>query len=365
MKKDRHTAVFILKLFARVLICALFSRATVQSYAASSVPSVPFPDPSVSGGNAAVDWRGEMRNFVIAIGTAAHKTNPGFELIVQNAQELITADGLPDSPVMSDYLNAIAGTGREDLYFGYTADNKPTPAPVSKQLKSLCDIFLQNGKAVLVIDYCISPAFIRDSYKLNRQNGYISFAANRRNLTAIPPRPAVPFNKNDESVERVAQAKNFLYLINPEKFASKDDFIRTLAATGYDAFVIDLFFNGQALTLSDVQTLQHKKTGVRRQVIAYMSIGEAESYRYYWKNEWNKKIQHSRQNFEHTAPVWLKGENPAWKENFKVDYRDPEWQAIIYKGEHSYLQKILAAGFDGAYLDIVDAFEYFENGEKE
>lgn len=371
MKKRYPRAVFILKLFICVLSCLLFScaalssRAAARSYADYSVPPAPSPDPSVYGENTAVDWRGEMRNFVIAIAEAARKTNPGFELIVQNAQELITLDGLPDSPVMCGYLNAVAGTGREDLYFGYTADNKPTPAPVSKQLKSLCDIFLQNGKAVLVIDYCTSAAFVDASYKLNRQNGYISFAANRRNLTSIPPRPAEPFNKNDENIERIAQAKNFLYLINAEKFTSKDDFIRTLEATDYDAFVIDLFCADEKLDFSDVQRLKVKPNGARRKVICYMSIGEAESYRYYWKDEWNKRPRHGRRNFQHTSPAWLKGENPAWKENFKVDYRASEWHDIIYKGEDSYLQKILDAGFDGVYLDIVDAFEYFENGEKE
>ena len=373
MKKRCPLAFFILKLFICVLSCLFFScaalsfRAAARSYAACSAaqPPVPSPVPPVSDESSAVDWREEMRNFVIAIGEKARKTNPGFELIVQNAQELVTSDGQSNSPVMSDYLSAIAGTGREDLYFGYAADNKPTPGTISKQLKSLCDIFLQNGKAVLVIDYCTSPAFIDASYKLNRQNGYISFAANRRNLTSIPPRPVEPFNKNDESIERIAQAKNFLYLINPEKFALKDDFIRTLAATDYDAFVIDLFCADEKLDFSDVQRLKVKPNGARRQVICYMSIGEAESYRYYWKDEWNKRPRHSRRNFQHTSPAWLKKENPAWKGNYKVVYWHPEWQKIIFGSEDSYLQKILDAGFDGVYLDIVDAFEYFENGEKE
>ena len=34
---------------------------------------------------------------------------------------------------------------------------------------------------------------------------------------------------------------------------------------------------------------------------------------------------------------------------------------IIYGNNNSYLEKILDAGFDGVYLDIIDAFEYFEN----
>ncbi len=50
-------------------------------------------------------------------------------------------------------------------------------------------------------------------------------------------------------------------------------------------------------------------------------------------------------------------ENPNWPGNYKVRYWDPEWQAIIFE----YEDKILNAGFDGVYLNIIDAFEYWED----
>ncbi|MEE8372615.1 MAG: endo alpha-1,4 polygalactosaminidase [Dehalococcoidia bacterium] len=84
--------------------------------------------------------------------------------------------------------------------------------------------------------------------------------------------------------------------------------------------------------------------------IAYMSIGEAEDYRYYWQEEWGS-----------SSPSWLAEENPDWTGNYKVRYWDPVWQRIIYREDDSYLRKILDAGFDGVYLDIIDAFEYFED----
>jgi len=43
-----------------------------------------------------------------------------------------------------------------------------------------------------------------------------------------------------------------------------------------------------------------------------------------------------------------------------VKYWDKEWQQIIYGTPGAYLDRILKAGFDGVYLDLVDAFEYFE-----
>lgn len=84
-------------------------------------------------------------------------------------------------------------------------------------------------------------------------------------------------------------------------------------------------------------------------MIAYMSIGEAEDYRYYWQTEW-----------EINPPSWLAEENPNWPGNYKVRYWDLAWQEIIYGNDNSYLKKILDAGFDGVYLDIIDTFEYFE-----
>ena len=84
-------------------------------------------------------------------------------------------------------------------------------------------------------------------------------------------------------------------------------------------------------------------------VVAYMSIGEAEDYRYYWQSTW-----------KNDKPIWLAKENPNWPGNYKVRYWEEEWQSIIYGNNDSYLKKIIDAGFDGVYLDIIDAFEYFE-----
>ena len=80
-----------------------------------------------------------------------------------------------------------------------------------------------------------------------------------------------------------------------------------------------------------------------------MSIGEAEDYRYYWQADWSTN-----------PPSWIEEENPDWEGNYIVKYWEQEWQDIIYGNDNSYLKKIVDAGFDGVYLDIIDAFEYFE-----
>lgn len=95
-------------------------------------------------------------------------------------------------------------------------------------------------------------------------------------------------------------------------------------------------------------------------VLAYMSIGEAESYRFYWNTAWTTK----KGRLTSSAPAWLAKQDPDWPGNFKVRYWMPEWQQIIFGDDtntaaKSYVDRIIDAGFDGVYLDIIDAFEYF------
>jgi cysteinyl-tRNA synthetase len=191
---------------------------------------------------------------------------------------------------------------------------------------------------------------VDDSYQWNAKNGFISFAAPERDLNTVPTYPSAPFLENAADVTDIAEVKNFLYLIDSENYKTKADFIHAVVATNYDLVIMDLFHNETAYTQAEIQQLKTKKNGGRRLVICYLSIGEAEDYRYYWQTSWNAK-----------KPEWLLRENPEWAGNYKVKYWAPEWQDIIFAGEQSYLQEILDAGFDGAYLDLIDAFEYFED----
>jgi len=133
--------------------------------------------------------------------------------------------------------------------------------------------------------------------------------------------------------------------------------------TKFDLVIIDYSKDGSdenRFTAEQINALKNSPGGPKL-VLAYMSIGEAENYRWYWDNHWDAD---NDGNPDPGAPSWLGPANPDWPGNYKVKYWDSGWQSIIYGSSTSYIDKIIEAGFDGVYLDIIDAYEYWgPNGE--
>ncbi|WP_343672882.1 endo alpha-1,4 polygalactosaminidase [Chitinophaga sp.] len=296
------------------------------------------------------DYKQSMRDFVIGISKYAKAAHAGFIVVPQNGIELVTKNGESSGTPDTAYLNAIDANGQEDLYYGYDDDDVATPTSTINYLNPLLKISKNAGNTILVTDYCSTHSKMTDSYTKNNAQGYISFAADSRGLDDIPAFPSPIYAENTTAVTSIGQVKNFLYLIDPASgFSSKTAFINAVKATNYDLLITDLYFDTSAFTASELAALKKKANGGTRLVISYMSIGEAENYRYYWQTSWTK-----------TKPAWLDAENPDWPGNYKVKYWYSDWQKIIYGNDSSYTKKILNAGFDGVYLDIIDAFEYYE-----
>lgn len=103
---------------------------------------------------------------------------------------------------------------------------------------------------------------------------------------------------------------------------------------------------------AEIAPLKVKPDGSRRIVLAYMSIGEAEWYRFYWDPAWQRKSN---------CPAWLGAANPQWAGNYPVRYWMPEWQSLIFGKSDSYVDRVMAAGFDGIYLDRADVYDEFKD----
>ena len=104
----------------------------------------------------------------------------------------------------------------------------------------------------------------------------------------------------------------------------------------------------QAYSIDDLKKLHD----ANKTILSYLSIGEAGSYEYYFDSSWLD----ANENPTLTAPEWLGHLNPNWPGAYKVRYWYDEWFEDFLK---PYLDRIIDSGFDGVYLDIIDAYEYW------
>jgi cysteinyl-tRNA synthetase len=120
---------------------------------------------------------------------------------------------------------------------------------------------------------------------------------------------------------------------------------KRIGDTAFDLAVVSIAAAGNS---PDTIPALKQSPGGNKIILAYMSIGQAETYREYWHSDWRSN-----------PPDWLDEPDETWANDYWVRYWDPEWQAIIYGSSNSYLNRIIELGFDGVYLDRVDAYEYY------
>ncbi len=168
---------------------------------------------------------------------------------------------------------------------------------------------------------------------------------------AAPPALSTqqPDTAPDRRAQRLRSVRNWGYWLS-----SFD--IGDVVAAPHDLMVVD---NGVSAnrrfirnrTPEEVTRMKRRPDGSARVLLAYLSLGEAERYRDYWRPEWYERAK---------KPSWLGAPNPDWDGNYAVQFWHPEWQALIFGSPESYLDVIMAQGFDGVYFDRADAFASWE-----
>jgi cysteinyl-tRNA synthetase len=110
-----------------------------------------------------------------------------------------------------------------------------------------------------------------------------------------------------------------------------------IAAAPFDVKVVDIY-NEDGQVFTPTQVKQMGGGPGQALLLGYFSLGEAENFRDYFT----------------TIPAAALGpENPQWKGDFEVAYWTPEWKAVA----EAYIDKIVKAGYDGVYFDVVDEFQ--------
>jgi len=280
----------------------------------------------------------KMQDFIIAISDYARAQDPDFILIPQNGEEILFEDTDPEKGVNARLIQAIDGYGVEELFYNgdsYSADDY--------RLGMLRKV--NSSLKVMVADY-LSNADAAGAFQAADAEQFIAFPRENANYD-YKYIPATVHHENADNIQTLAQAQNYLYLISTDNYSDKATFLSAIQQTNFDVVIIDAFFGDELLTSTDVAGLKIKSNGAQRLVISYMNIGSAEKYRYYWKKTWG--VHH---------PLWLKKKYEGYKDEIWVKFWKDEWQEIIYGNDDSYTKKLLNAGFDGAYLDNVEAY-YF------
>lgn len=278
----------------------------------------------------------KMREFVIELSEYAKGQDPNFLIVPQNGIELCFNYETLSDGISSDYMNAIDGVGIEELFYNF--------GPAEDDGRIAQAEAIGTTKSVLVADYVNPDSYLADAFAQSDSRGFIPFprAANGYDYQFIP---TSVHNENTNDINSLKDAQNFLYLISTSTYGTKSEFVDAIAATNFDVVLIDLFFGDEELTATDVQALKTKANGGKRLVIAYMNIGAAETYRYYWEDDWKKG-----------RPGWIEKEYDGYPDEYWVKFWKKDWKAIMYGNDASYTKKLLNAGFDGAYLDNIEAY---------
>ena len=131
--------------------------------------------------------------------------------------------------------------------------------------------------------------------------------------------------------------------------------IDALAASPYDAILIDEIGTSSsafASTQNAIIARLHASAGTtftHKTVYGYVNIGEAESFRSYWQPAWQPG----------SPSFILSGTDPnGFSGDYPVNFGSPEWQSIVYGSHASLIDRAIADGFDGVYLDWVTGYNF-------
>jgi len=155
---------------------------------------------------------------------------------------------------------------------------------------------------------------------------------------------------------------------------SEDGRVDQLVNSRYDLLVVeptrtdwssdDKFFDTRAMN-DKIKNSPAHDSAYRKLVVAYIDIGEAEDWRWYWT--WSKQWEPGEPRPPDLPDFILTHDPDGWEGNYPVAYWDPRWKDIVIYGNNqdsspygdysSVIDEAIKDGFDGIYLDWVEGFE--------
>jgi len=151
----------------------------------------------------------------------------------------------------------------------------------------------------------------------------------------------------------LGSVKTFMYqLQNIEDPAALD----ALAKSNYDLLVVEptALVTGNAGFDMKAMLAKLRAGKPDRIILAYLDACQAESFRTYWQKSWKAPTKTAK-----GVPDFILTPDPdGWSDDYTVAYWDPRWQAIFATDKDAQVHQVMNAGFDGVYLDWIDAWDF-------
>ena len=311
------------------------------------------------GNNAALfDYREEMRKFIQSISEYARQIKPDFVVVTNNGLDLLIKRNIyndKETPKARAYIRAIDGIMQEGMFSSRTLGaqlfrSSQTPEKQANMIR-LADYAKKNGLKVLTLDFGDKKKVIDEVRKLANARGFLSLMSNvpSANIRKLPLYPSRPPHANSNNIISFGKIKNYAIIRNSAPFGLQSEFALKMHETNYDALLVEILHGGTPLSRKAVETLKYKKLGSRRMVLAYMNVGQAASYQYYWGEKWTNGY-----------PSWIDEPLAGEPDHYHVKFWTKGWQNISTGNETSYIYGSVAEGFDGVVIDGADAYKYYE-----
>ena len=302
------------------------------------------------------NYRNMMREIVEELSIYGRARDPNFIVLVHHGFDILywsqreyDVQDAKRNPTDAAHQETIRPVDMPMRHFirainGFVADGQfCSPLRISQiDLKAA----REEGLTPLSFDHCESEEQAVNALGQAVEAKIVTFAEGKQDfkLSTIPDRR--PVAENASNIQSLGEARNVLPLFNARAFGTREDWLVALRNNNYDIIIIDGFDRtNHSLSRAELHSIKFKQTGARRLVLARLDIGHADDSRYYFKRDWQVG-----------SPSWIESLGTDYFGQYNVEYWNPAWKAIIGR----YFAGIVDLGFDGVYLDGIEAYRTWE-----
>jgi cysteinyl-tRNA synthetase len=181
---------------------------------------------------------------------------------------------------------------------------------------------------------------------------------------------------NEESTAFAALSVRNPALLDIKSWSYLDSARTDSAGTADLVVVATTQSNASLVSRRQLEALRRKADGGRRLVLAALAIAEVDEQAPDWESAWvgetaspgvdaaqiaaPERLRLLKLPRE-TAPSWLGNEQPSRRGHYYVRFWEPAWQERLVGNESTALDRIIAAGFDGAYLAHAETYAAWQH----